>query len=141
MRRLACSIVAVVALTALSAGAAHARCPERISVDWGDTLASIAQSCGISVGSLQRVNPGLSASTLQAGSVINVPQAGPSSPPIVFGNPQVEIAPQLVPPGMGITSPRVVSPPLPTYPQHILPGFGGEPGQLPLPPGHYVDIP
>jgi hypothetical protein len=134
--------VAAVAALLASGGAAAASCPERLGVAWGDTLSSIAQSCGVTVTSLRRSNPGLSPETLRAGTFINVPRPALPSLRAVIGREGVRIMSPLVPGSNRIASPDVVPPaPLPVYPQHRLRGFGDEPGQLPLPPGHYIRIP
>ena len=122
---------------------AHAACPARIAVAYGDTLGAIATACGISVETLRNANPGLTAETLRAGTFIAVPRPPLPSPQIEIGRPIVRVAPQLVPPGTGGASGTVILPPVPPAvpPQHILRGFGDQPGQLPLPPGHSIRVP
>jgi len=139
--------LAVLALIALPIAQAHA-CPSRVSVAYGDTLSSIARSCGVNVEALVRVNPGLTARTLYAGSVINVPRPAVPSPQQRIGRPTVQVMPPLVPPAVGAPSiggvPSTVilpSSPPPVPHQHILRGFGDQPGQLPLPPGHIGTMP
>lgn len=123
-------------------------CPARLGVAYGDTLSSIARSCGVNVEALVRVNPGLTARTLRAGATINVPKPALSSQPQRIGRPSVQVMPSLVPPATGAPSiggaPSTVilppeAPPVPQ--QHILRGFGDLPGQLPLPPGHVGTMP
>ena len=110
----------------LLAASAQAACPARVGVAFGDTLSSIASACGVSVESLRRANSGLTAGNLQAGTFIRVPRPVLPSPMIEIGQPQVRIAPALVPPSAGGGSPTVFLPPqpLPVPPQHILRGFG-----------------
>lgn len=123
-------------------------CPSRVSVAYGDTLSSIARSCGVNVEALVRLNPGLTAGTLYAGSVINVPRPAVPSPQQRIGRPTVQVMPPLVPPAVGapsiggVPSTVILPPDVPPVPlQHILRGFGDQPGQLPLPPGHIGTMP
>lgn len=121
---------------------AQQRCPDRITVSRGDTLSAIANACGTSVERLRDANPGVQARSLQAGTFLNIPRGAITTPPQRFGRPSIELAPRLqIAPGT--TSPTVIlSPqPIPVPQQHILPGFGNRPGQLPLPPGHAPDFP
>ncbi|MEO3998642.1 LysM domain-containing protein [Mesorhizobium sp. CAU 1732] len=122
---------------------AYAACPSRIGIEYGDTLGSIARACGISVETLRQANPGLSPVNLQAGTFIAVPRPALPSRQITIGQPTVPIMPPLVPPSVGGNSPTVILPPQPAPipQQHILRGFGDQPGQLPLPPGHAPQIP
>lgn len=123
--------------------AAHAACPGRLGVAYGDTLDAIAAACGISVEALRAANPGLSARTLRAGTIIAVPRPVVPSPQFDIGRPSVRIAPTLVPPAAIGRGGTVILPPQPqpVPPQHILRGFGDGPGQLPLPPGHSIRVP
>jgi LysM repeat protein len=140
MKRLALSILAV---AVLSASPAIAACPARLGVAYGDTLSAIAAACGISVETLRGANPGLSADNLRAGAIIAVPRPALPSPQLDIGRPLVRVAPAIVPHGAGGASGTVILPPVqpPVPQQHILRGFGNEPGQLPLPPGHSIRVP
>lgn len=70
---------------AISAGAEA--CGSRSSVNFGETLGSIATRCGINVQRLRDANPGLTNRTLQNGTIINTPPRQlPSSPPTFRGN-------------------------------------------------------
>lgn len=137
--------IAALALSVLAVSwtAAHAACPQRLGVAYGDTLDAVASACGISVEALRRANPGLSAATLRAGTIIAVPRPALPSPQLGIGRPAIRIAPPLVPPGIVGRGGTVILPPQPQPipPQHILRGFGDEPGQLPLPPGHSIRVP
>lgn len=136
-------VLATAAAVLMSASPALSACPPRIGVAYGDTLSSIASACGISVETLRAANPGLSADTLRAGSIIAVPRPALPSPQLEIGRPLVRVTPPLVPPGTGGISGTVILPPVqpPIPQQHILRGFGDQPGQLPLPPGHSIRIP
>ena len=129
----ASGIVLFAAATLGLATAADAACPERVGVGFGDTLASIARSCGISVETLRSVNPGLNADSLRAGIVIAVPRPALPSPQQPVGRPSARIAPSLVPPATGVSPPVVVIPP-PTPPRRMpppsLPGFDNRPEHL-----------
>ena len=139
----ASGIVLFAAATLGLATAADAACPERVGVGFGDTLASIARSCGISVETLRSVNPGLTADTLQPGTFVVVPRPALPSPMSRIGRPSVRIAPSLVPPATGISpSTTVIEPPKRPVVRRLdpMPGFGEQPGLLPghLPlPGHF----
>lgn len=136
MKRRRISPVAIVLLVAL-ASPALAACPDRIAVASGATLSGIARACGISVETLRMANPGLRPDTLQAGTTLVVPTPAFPSKPLPIGRQGVAITPPLVPPAIGGTSSTVILPPEPpSVPQqHILRGFGNQPGQLPLGPG------
>lgn len=123
----------------LFGGAAHAACPQRMDVGFGDTLASIARACGVNIEALKQSNPGLTTDSLRAGQFIAVPRPVFPSPQPVIGRPSIQPFPSLVPPasgGDGMST--VILPPRlqPVPQQHILRGFGDQSGQLPLPPGH-----
>ena len=117
---------------------AHAACPARVTISYGDTLSSIARACGITVDTLRSANPGLHADSLQAGAAIAVPRPPLPSTQLRVGRPSVQVVPPLVYPSVGGSSSTVILPPepIPVPQQHILRGFGDKPGQLPLPPGH-----
>jgi len=124
----------------LLAGAteANATCPQRLGIDYGDTLESIARACGVSVERLRGVNPGLNAATLQAGTFINIPRPVLPSPQLPVGRPSVKITPPLVPPVTG-TSPSstvIAPPPPPVIHRYDIPGLDDQPGQWPPRPGH-----
>lgn len=147
MRISALALLAILAILAIPATPASA-CPSRVSVAYGDTLSSIARSCGVNVEALMRVNPGLNPRRLYAGAVINMPRPALPSPQQRVGRPTVQVMPPLVPPALGAPSiggvpSTVIMPPAPppVPQQHILRGFGDQPGQLPLPPGHIGTMP
>ena len=126
-------------LAGLASVPAMAACPERVSVGYGVTLSSVARACGVSAASLRLANPGLGDGTLRAGAIINVPRQRYSTPRTGSGRSSLRLAPSRVPPALGADgSSTVILPPVqpPIPQQHILRGFGDQPGQLPLPPGH-----
>lgn len=130
----------VLALLFAAGTEAKAACPQRLGIDYGDTLESIARACGISVERLRGVNPGLNPRTLQAGTFINVPRPVLSSPQLPVGRPSVRIAPPLVPPAI-ITSPSstvIAPPPPPVIHRYDIPGLDDQPGQWPPRPGHLL---
>jgi LysM repeat protein len=113
-----------------------------VTVSRGDTLSAIANACGISLERLRDANPGVQPRSLQAGTFLVIPRGAINTPPQRIGRPSIELAPRLqIAPGTA--SPTVILPPqpIPVPRQHILPGFGSQPGQLPLPPGHAPDFP
>lgn len=129
-RRPALTLFALLAAAGLATTAAEAACPARLGVDFGDTLISIARTCGISVETLRAANPGLSANTLRAGMVITVPRPALPSPQQQIGRPSVRIAPQLVPPATAISPPTLTPPPpLIQHPQ-VPPGFDNRPQHM-----------
>lgn len=147
MRRLA-TLLAGLCLAVGLAAEAGAACPSRLQVRYGDTLSSIARTCGVNVQSLLRLNPGLTPETLRAGTAIAVPAPALPSTRMQVGRPSVQVAPPLVPPAYGAPtiggapSTVILPPQVPPVPQqHILRGFGDLPGQLPLPPGHVGTMP
>lgn len=124
------------ALLILAPSSAEALCPERITIERGDTLSSIAASCGLNVDQLRARNPGISAMHLQPGTFLAVPRTGPTPQLPIGGN--IDILPQLVPsepqPGTGTTV--ILPPQQPPVPrQHILRGFNDQIGQPSLPAG------
>lgn len=136
---LACTVTAMVGLST----PARAACPERIAVASGATLSGIARACGVSLEALRQVNPGIRPDTLQAGTTLAVPRPAFPSVQLPIGRQGIGIARPLVPPTVGGTGSTVILPPAaPSMPrQHILRGFGDQPGQLPLPPGHGSPFP
>lgn len=93
---------------------AGAACPQRLNITIGATLETIARSCGISVERLRGVNPGLSATTMQAGTFINIPRPALPSPQLPIGRSAVKVAPPLIPPVTGTSSSAtVIAPPAP----------------------------
>lgn len=136
--RLALRVLLACLPLAVATMPAQAACPPRIAVVQGTSLAAIAQACGISVEALRQANPGLRPDTLQAGTTLAVPRPAFPSAQLPVGQQGIAIMPPLVPPAVGGSSPTVILPPeQPPIPQqHILRGFGDQPGQLPLPPGH-----
>ncbi|MCO5157003.1 MAG: LysM peptidoglycan-binding domain-containing protein [Aquamicrobium sp.] len=111
----ACFLLAVLAagltIIGLTTTRAEAACPARLGVDFGDTLISIARTCGISIETLRAANPGLNANTLRAGMVITVPRPALPSPQQPIGRPSVRIAPPLVPPATAVSPPTLTAPP------------------------------
>ena len=105
-------LLALAAVLALPAGA-QAACPERVGVAFGDTLASIAQACGVNVEALRQLNPGLTAKTLRQGTFVRVPQPPLPSTWAERRRGTVEVIPPLVrSPSVGAT-PTVILPPQP----------------------------
>lgn len=142
MVKLILPLVALLATATAPQASAATPCPPRVAVSYGDTLGSIAAACGISIANLRLANPGLSARTLRAGTTIAVPRPAMPSRQGIIGRPSVRLAPPLVPPSIGGGgSATVILPPEPVPQQHILRGFGNQPGQLPLPPGHESPFP
>lgn len=96
-------------------GTAAAACPERVGVAFGDTLASIAQACGVNVEALRQLNPGLTARTLRQGTFVRVPRPALSSRQAERRSGRVEpTAPLVRSPTAGGT-PTVIMPPEPDY--------------------------
>lgn len=135
---LALGLVPAVFLAIGDPASAQTRCPDRMPVRSGDTMSGIAQACGINLESLRRVNPGIDARTIQPGSVLNVPAPALPSPRERIGSGLIEVVPRRE------IRPTVSAPPIappvrePIPRQHIIRGFGNDPGQLPLPPGHDI---
>lgn len=132
-------LLAAAVVLGISVSAAQAACPARVGVAYGDTLQSIAAACGVNVEALKDMNPGLRADTLRAGAFINIPRPVVRVTPPVIGRPSIQPFPSLVNPSLGGDghSTVILPPEQPPVPQqHILRGFGNQPGQLPLPPGH-----
>ena len=125
-----------------STGLAEAACPDRIVIRRGDTLDAIARACGINVPALRGANPGLMPDAMQPGMIVRIPAPALNTPMQRIGRPSIEIMPSRVP-SVQIPSHStiILAPPPPVPPQHILPGFGDRPGQLPLPPGHSPPFP
>jgi len=140
-------VLALVASTLASAGEAQAggsNCPDRIVVQWGDTLSGIARTCGVSMDAIRAANPGLGW-WLYAGQVLIIPPVGstPAAQPVPVGgtyivqrgdslreialrygisvytliavNPQIP-NPNLIYPGQVINLPAVVATPKPYTP-------------------------
>lgn len=130
-------------LAGLCATGAQAACPERLAVGFGDTLASIAQACGISVETLRRANPGLLADPLHPGAVVVVPRPALPSPQQPIGRPSVRVAPPLVPPATGISpSTTVLPPPAPALQHPQVPeGFDARPPHMRPRPPHGLPFP
>lgn len=134
---------AAIALLAALPAPAGAACPERMAVAAGATLSGIARACGVDVEALRMANPGLRPDTLRAGTTLVVPPQALPSRPLPIGRQGVAIAPPMVPPAIVGTRSTVILPPEPPAvpQQHILRGFGDQPGQLPLGPGHVQPFP
>jgi LysM repeat protein len=144
MTKVAFPLLALLAAALVAPPAGATACPPRIAVSYGDTLSAIAAACGVSVESIRLANPGLSARTLRAGVSIAIPRPALPSPQGTIGHPSVLPMPPLVPPSVGGGGSATVilpPPPVPVPQQHILRGFGDQPGQLPLPPGHGSPFP
>lgn len=124
-RLLAVTIAALAGAPAL----AQAACPDRLTIGFGDSPASIARACGISVETLRQANPGMTANTaLQAGTTVTVPRPALPSQTLRTGRSSIEVMPSIVPPATGTASPTVIKPPKP-HPvprQHILKGLGDD---------------
>ena len=97
------------------AGPAHAACPDRVSVSFGDTLASIAQDCGVNVEALRQLNPGLNAKTLRQGTFVRMPRPALSSPQTDRRSGRVEATRPLVRSPTPGGTPTVILPPEPDY--------------------------
>lgn len=109
---------------ALPAAAAQAACPPRVGVGHGDTLASIARACGISVETLRDANPGINAGRLRPGLVLAIPRPALPSPQLPLGRPSLRVAPSLMPPASTVGPPAITLPefepalpPAATHPQ------------------------
>ncbi|MBC7878426.1 MAG: LysM peptidoglycan-binding domain-containing protein [Anaerolineales bacterium] len=62
-------------------------CSSTVTVQWGDTLSSIARICGTTVAAIQAANPGLG-TWIYAGQTLYIPTGYPSDPvyyPPVYG--------------------------------------------------------
>ena len=128
--------LAALALLAI-AGAAQAACPQRLGIDHGDTLESIAQACGISIETLRGANPGLNDRTLRPGTFITVPRPALPSPQLPLGRRSIQVMPPLVPPATGTSPSTTVIPPPPPAMQHpqVPEGFDTRPQHMrPRPP-------
>lgn len=130
------ALILAAALAVAPLSLAEAACPARVGVGAGDTVASIARRCGINVETLKRNNPGLRDDTMRPGTFVTVPRPPLPSAQQPYGQPRFGVAPSLVtPPTVGAPSTVILPPPQqPIPPQHVLPGFGNQPGQFPLPP-------
>jgi len=71
--------ILVASFASTGSAVAWSGCASYVTVQWGDTLSSIAGLCGTSVGAIQAANPGLG-SWLFAGQVIYIPTGGTSVP-------------------------------------------------------------
>lgn len=132
-------LLACLGLTLLATMPAYAACPERIMVTGGNvSLAAIARTCGINVEALKSINPGMSGPIVNEGTVVRIPREAISLPSFEIGRTYGRTEGLEVPLAPGSSGSTVIlPPPAPTVPpQHILRGFGDQPGQLPLPGGH-----
>ncbi|MEO8356617.1 MAG: LysM peptidoglycan-binding domain-containing protein [Chloroflexota bacterium] len=78
-------IVAAILVTSFapsSGASAWSTCASTITVQWGDTLSSIAVTCGTTVAAIQAANPGLGF-WVYAGQVLYIP-TGYTSPPVSY---------------------------------------------------------
>lgn len=122
-------------LAGFTFSSAEAACPARLHVGFGDTLASIARTCGINVEALRAVNPGLGAGldadTLRPGMIVAVPRQALPSPQQPVGRPSVRVAPSLTPPATSVSPPTLTLPPPPLveHPQ-VPPGFDNRPRHM-----------
>jgi len=73
----------VASFASTGSAAAWSGCASYATVQWGDTLSSLAALCGTTVGAIQAANPGLG-SWLWAGQVLYIP-TGSSSAPAYLG--------------------------------------------------------
>ena len=93
--------MAAMALAAISINAmpslAGERCPERIGLGFGETIADVARRCGVSVESIERSNPGLDRDKPQLGVSVNVPP--PPLPSPATGGRRIIFVPVPTPPG------------------------------------------
>ncbi len=67
-------------------------CPNRLTVQWGDTLSGIAAKCGTTMAAIQSANPGLGW-WVYAGQVLSIPNGtapNPDSPPATGGTYRVQ---------------------------------------------------
>ena len=138
--------ILLLAAAAVFATQAHAACPQRVGIGYGDTLSSIANACGINVETLRAANPGLDPKRLQPGTFVVVPRAALPSPQHPVGRPSVRIAPSLVPPATGISpSSTVIEPPRPPVRHQPrlenLPGFPDPWEYMPPRPGQFPKVP
>lgn len=137
-KKLAPALVVAALLAPFGPASAQTACPDRVPVRTGDTMSGIAQTCGINLQALRSVNPGINARTMQPGTVLNVPRPALPSPREPIGSGLIEVVPRME------IRPTVSAPPItppvrqPIPRQHIIRGFGNDPGQLPLPPGHDI---
>ncbi len=118
---------------------AYAACPERVVISGGDAaLSALARACGVNVEALRSVNPGMTGNTVRQGTVVRIPPAPIAAPQFDFARPQARAPSLEVPLAPGPSGSTVILPPapIPVPQQHILRGFGDQPGQLPLPDGH-----
>lgn len=133
--RLSAAALAVLAFTTVT----QASCPDRVVISGGDaSVAALARACGVNVEALKSVNPGMTGNQVKQGTVVRIPRAPIAMPHFDYARPQARIASPQVPIAPGPSSSTVIlPPPVPSVPQqHILRGFGDQPGQLPLPDGH-----
>jgi LysM repeat protein len=74
-------VVTILVASVASTGSASAwsACPSYITVQWGDTLSSIAQRCGTTVAAIRTANPGLGW-WVYAGQVLYIPTGSSSGP-------------------------------------------------------------
>ena len=97
-RGVAAALAATAALLVLAdTVAARQRCPERISLGYGETVADIARRCGVSVEAIERFNPGLDRNRPQQGVHVTVPR--PPLPSPAIGNSRNAFVPVPTPPG------------------------------------------
>lgn len=118
---------------------AHAACPDRVVISGGDaSLSALARACGVNVEALKSINPGMTGSVVRQGTVVRIPQQPIAAPQFEFARPQARTPSLEVPLAPGPSTSTVILPPpsVPIPQQHILRGFGDQPGQLPLPEGH-----
>lgn len=131
------------ALLPVAATAANAACPSRVTAGTAASLEAVARVCGVNLEALKAANPGLISNVAQPGTTIFIPRpALPSDRPTI-GQPSIRTLPSQVPYAPGPSMPTVILPPVQQQipQQHILRGFGDQPGQLPLPPGHSLPFP
>lgn len=138
-----CLLPLTFALATLFAAPVQAACPARVSAGLSDTIGSIAAACGVNAEALKQLNPGLGSDTLRPGMVVRVPRPPIPSTDVRIGRSNLQVQPlPSAPATIGSPTSTVIlpaSPPL--LPHQVLRGFGDQPGQLPLPPGHSNPFP
>lgn len=117
-------------------------CPGQVTISRGDTLSAVAAACGVNVETLMQANPGLRPNRLQAGMIIEVPDAAARSRQLPYNRPRVTVAPPIAQTGPGIQTqtniplrevrrerPVYFDPTRPPLPGQVtLPGQPGSPG-------------
>jgi LysM repeat protein len=128
------ALAAIVSMPILAASPASA-CPGQVTISRGDTLSAVAAACGVNVETLMQANPGLRPNRLQAGMIIEVPDADARSRQLPYNRPRVTVAPPIAQTGPGIQTQTNI--PLREFrrerPVYFDPTRPPLPGQVPLP--------